>query len=431
MGSQKLPDYYKVLGVENNADVDTIKKAYKKMALKYHPDRNRGVNEKEAEEQFKMISEAYAVLSDPEKRRDYDAVMRGGIGGMPDMMGGGGGVRFRRNQMNPDEMFAMFNNFFRRKDSFGFGASPFPPNPPSAHTPFSAPFQRHNHQHGGINININTPNKQGESAEESSRSAPKRITHQLSMFLTFKEVVFGTERAVAFPIRVECMPCAGTGSSTKIREHATCSRCHGSGQIVNFLISFSCDMCDGRGIILKNVCGFCAGDGLIGQQYEDSVIIPAGISDRSTQVAIFKIKRPKSMTFDEHELLIKFNAEKHPFFARDANNVIITVPLAMTQALFGCTIDVPTIYGKNININVPPFENQSKYGIIIHRHGFKDPDGHGMPTLNSITPREKELYRELAAIEQTRLTKNQSSYYDFMVQWSAESSPQTSKPSKI
>ncbi|EFA76295.1 hypothetical protein PPL_10058 [Heterostelium album PN500] len=456
----KLPDYYKILEIEINADSESIKKAYKRMALKYHPDRNRGgTKEKDSEETFKLVSEAYAVLSDTDKRREYDAAIRGGsfnvgVGGGVGGMGGFDEMRFHRHPMNPDEVFSMFNQFFSKPFSAhhhhhhtpfsSFHGAGGPPPPPQQVDPFASPFfdsffnggpssrspfsahhnshhnSQHHHNHQNFhNNNLNnsrhnihvddeddienlTGSPGGGSSSSSSSNGnhsmnglPTRIYHKLSLFLSFKETVYGTERQIHFPIKIECGHCLGTGSSTKQREFTTCQRCNGNGRVTNFLLAFACDVCNGQGVILKNTCNYCHGDGLISQQYEDSILIPAGISNGSTA---------KSLTFDEHDVQIKFSVEQHPFFQREGNNVVISVPLSTTQAMFGCKIDVPTIYGKNIQINVPPYESQSKYGLVVHRHGFKDPDGQKVgdmicnfkpefPTLSNLTPREKELIK--------------------------------------
>ncbi|GAM21047.1 hypothetical protein SAMD00019534_042220 [Acytostelium subglobosum LB1] len=490
MAAARLPDYYKILEVEQDVDPEALKRAYKKMALKYHPDRNRGQGEKDSEERFKLISEAYVVLSDAAKRRDYDYELRAskeqpfanGFGNINISTG-----RFNRHHMDHDEVFGMFNSFFSR--SFGHNMSSFHSSAPDpfAHPMFNDPFfmgaasasrspfqahsRAHNHNHNSnihnyqrSNVNFSNldeddigqqhqqfhqqqqqqqpqpqPQPIPQPQPQPQPTPPRKVVHNTTLHLSFKESVHGAEKPVSFKVKVECGHCQGTGSSTKQREFITCQRCNGNGRITSFLLAFQCDMCNGNGVALKNTCNFCLGEGIVKQDYDDSVIIPAGIASGSSQVAVFRIKRPKSASFDEHELHIKFTVERHQFFVRDGSNVIITVPLASTQALFGCSIDVPTIYGRNVNITVPNYDNQSQYGIIVHRQGFKDPDGHNvvgdmivnfqinLPTLSGLTTRERELYKELMMLEQTRLTKNQTQYYDFMIQWAGEQSPYTQR----
>eukprot|EP01132_Coremiostelium_polycephalum_P006201 gene6201-7723_t len=464
----KLPDYYKILEVEQTSDLETIKKAYKKMALKYHPDRNRGVNEATAEEKFKLISEAYAVLSDTEKRKDYDRYLHGETVN----------VHFDRSAFNND----IFNMFFRSagfNSDFtapfdnpftsssqtqsmggggmgmgmgmgmgpnGFGSSMFFDSPfHSSRFPFSSrhgfPSSAHHHHHYQHHHNqhnaASNQHHRTSSSSSTARASPNNNTTttrykiQRSAKISFKDSIYGCEAPVSFPIKIECPKCAGTGSSTKQRKYSACPICLGNGRIKQFLIEFHCDNCDGEGVILQNLCQNCDGQGVVSQQYSDTMLIPAGVSDQSYQTGVFKINKPNSMIHDEYEVNLKLNVESHHFFKRKGKDVIIEVPITMAQALFGCTVEIPTIYGQNIRINIPPYQNQPNYNVSVPRMGFKDPDGRGVgeqivtfniefPTMANMTQKEKELYKEIYLIEQNRLTTNQTQYLNFMNQWNQD-----------
>lgn len=303
MAEQKR-DYYEVLGVEKNADEAAIKKAYRVLAKKYHPDMNPG--DKEAEKKFKEASEAYAVLSDPEKRRQYDqfghAAFDGGAGG------GFGGFDF-----NSADFSDIFGDIFG--DFFGGG--------------------RRNG--GGAN---NGPMK-GSNIRTSVR-------------ITFEEAVFGTEKEIELTVKEECKTCHGSGAKAGTTPQ-TCTKCGGKGQVVFTQQSFfgtvrnvqTCPECQGKGKVIKEKCPDCRGGGYVPMKKKFAVEIPAGI-DNGQCKRLSGQGEPGTNGGPRGDVLVEVIVGRHPIFQRQETNIFSTVPVSFAVAALGGEILIDTVDGKVI-----------------------------------------------------------------------------------
>ena len=301
MAEQKR-DYYEVLGVDKNADDAALKKAYRALAKKYHPDMNPG--DKEAEKKFKEASEAYAVLSDPEKRRQYDqfghAAFDGGAGGA----GGFGGFDF-----NGADFGDIFGDIFG--DLFG-----------------------------------------GRRGSAGARSGPmKGANLRTSVRITFEEAVFGTEKEIELTVKEECKTCHGTGAKPGTSPE-TCPKCGGKGQVVFTQQSFfgtvrnvqACPDCGGSGKIIKDKCPDCRGTGYIASKKKIQVSIPAGI-DNGQSVRIREKGEPGINGGPRGDLLVEVVVSRHPSLQRQDMNIYSTAQISFAQAALGGEIRIHTVDG--------------------------------------------------------------------------------------
>ncbi len=302
MAEQKR-DYYEVLGVDKNADDATIKKAYRQLAKKYHPDMNPG--DKEAEVKFKEASEAYAVLSDPDKRRQYDqfghAAFEGGAGG------GAGG--FGRFDFNGADMGDIFGDIFG--DLFG----------------------------GGRGRRANNGPMQGANLRTQVR-------------VTFEEAVFGCDKEIELTLKDECSSCHGTGAKPGTSP-VTCPKCGGKGQVVYTQQSMfgmvqnvrPCPDCNGTGKIIKEKCPDCYGTGYIASKKKISVTVPAGI-DNGQSIRIRGKGEPGVNGGPRGDLLVEVIVARHPIFQRQDMNIYSTAPISFATAALGGTVRIKTVDGE-------------------------------------------------------------------------------------
>ena len=298
-------DYYEVLGVDKNADESTIKKAYRVLAKKYHPDMNPG--DAEAEKKFKEASEAYAVLSDPDKKRQYDqfghAAFDGGMGG-----GFNGGFDF-----NGADFGDIFGDIFG--DLFGGGSR----------------------SRGGMN---NGPMK-GANVRTSVR-------------ITFEESVTGVDKEIELTLKDPCKTCNGTGAKPGTQPE-TCTKCGGKGQVVFTSQSLfgmvrnvqSCPDCRGTGKMVKDKCPDCHGSGYVASRKKIQVSIPAGI-DNGQSVRIRDKGEPGTNGGPRGDLLVEVIVQRHPIFQRQDMNVFSTAPISFAVAALGGEIYIDTVDGKVI-----------------------------------------------------------------------------------
>ena len=292
-------DYYEVLGVDKNADDETLKKAYRTLAKKYHPDMNPG--DKEAEAKFKEASEAYAVLSDPQKRQQYDQFGHSAFDGS----GGAGGFDF--SGMDFTDLFSgIFGDFF------GGGR-----------------------RYGGRN---DGPMK-GSNIRTSVR-------------ITFEEAVFGVEKELELNLKDECKTCHGTGAKPGTSP-TTCSKCGGKGQVIYTQQSFfgtvrnvqNCPDCRGTGKIVKDKCPDCGGSGYTSSRKKIAVTIPAGI-DEGQSVRIKNLGEPGVNGGQRGDLIVEVIVGRHPIFQRQDMNIYSTVPISYAIAALGGEILIDTVDGK-------------------------------------------------------------------------------------
>ena len=336
-------DYYEVLGVEKNASADEIKKAYKKMAIKYHPDRNPG--DKEAEDKFKEAAEAYEVLSDDNKRARYDQFGHAGMGGAA---GGGYGGQ----GMSMDDIFSMFGDIFGGHSGFGgFGG-------------FGG---------GG-----------GRQQARRFRGSDLRIKVKLSL----KEVAEGVEKKLKLKKYVPCSHCNGTGAENG-SDTETCPDCHGTGSVTRTQQSIFgmmqtqsvCPRCNGEGKIIKNKCPHCSGEGIVYAEEIVTVKIPAGVAE-GMQLSMNGKGNAGKRNGVPGDLLILIEEEPHPDLLRDENDLIYNLLLDIPTATLGGKIDVPTIDGK-ARINI---EAGTQPGTILRLRGK------GLPSVNGYGTGDLKVY---------------------------------------
>lgn len=305
-------DYYEVLGVDKNADEAALKKAYRTLAKKYHPDMNPG--DKEAEKKFKEASEAYAVLSDPEKRRQYDqfghAAFDGGAGGAGGFGGFGG--------FDGADFSDIFGDIFG--DLFGGG------------------------RRGG---------------GRASNGPMKGANIRKGVRITFEEAVFGCEKELEVVIKDPCPKCNGTGAKPGTSPE-TCPKCGGKGQVVYTQQSFfgtvqnvqTCPDCQGTGKIIKEKCTDCGGTGYVSTKKKISVSIPAGI-DNGQSVRIRDKGEPGINGGPRGDLLVEVTVSRHPIFQRQDVHIFSTAPITFAQAALGAEVRIKTVDG-DVLYNVKP-----------------------------------------------------------------------------
>lgn len=306
-------DYYEVLGVDRGADDATLKKAYRKLAKKYHPDMNPG--DKDAEQKFKEATEAYGILSDPEKRKAYDqfghaAFENGGAGGTGGF-GGFGGFDF-----NGGDMGDIFGDIFG--DLFGGGRSRRTNNGPMK----------------GANL--------------------RAVVH-----ITFQEAVFGCEKELELTLKDTCKTCNGTGAKPGTSPE-TCSKCNGTGQVVYTQQSMfgmvrnvqTCPECNGTGKVIKEKCTDCRGTGFTSSRKKIQVSIPGGIDDGQS-IRIREKGEPGTNGGPRGDLLVEVQVSRHPIFQRQDMNIFSTAPITYAQAALGGTIRISTVDG-DVEYEVKP-----------------------------------------------------------------------------
>ena len=297
-------DYYEVLGVDKNADEATLKKAYRQLAKKYHPDVNPG--DKEAEAKFKEATEAYSILSDPDKRRQYDqfghaAFENGGGGGA----GGFGGFDFSGSDMGD-----IFGDIFG--DLFGGGGS----------------------------------------RRRANNGPMKGANLRARVNITFEDAVFGCDKELEITLKDECTTCHGTGAKAGTSP-VTCPKCNGEGQIVYTQQSMFgmvrnvqvCPDCHGTGKIIKDKCPDCRGTGYISNRKKIKVSIPAGI-DNGQSIRIRDKGEPGTNGGPRGDLLVEVNVARHPIFQRQDMNIYSTAPITYAQAALGGEVKLNTVDGE-------------------------------------------------------------------------------------
>lgn len=351
MGVAAKRDYYEVLGVERGATAEEIKKAYRKVALKHHPDRNPG--DKAAEEAFKEASEAYQILSDAERRAQYD---RFGHAAFEQGAGFGG---FDFSAAGFEDIFGdIFGDFF-----------------------------------GG--------GRRGRS--RARRGDDLRYDLEIS----FEESVFGAEKTIRVPRLIACEDCKGSGSRDGAPRE-TCTACRGSGQLRFqqglFSIAKTCGQCQGQGSILRDPCRTCGGHGVVRKRQSLSVRIPAGV-DTGSRLKLRGEGEGGANSGPPGDLYVVIHVHEHPLFRRDGTDVVCDVPIGFTQAALGAEIEVPTPHGK-VKMKVPA---GTQSGDVFRLKGKGVPDlrgyGHGdalvrvlVETPRKLTAKQRELLEEFARL---------------------------------
>jgi molecular chaperone DnaJ len=346
-------DYYEVLGINKNASEAEIKKAYRRLAMKYHPDRNTGDDAKEAEEKFKEAKEAYEILSDAQKRTAYDQF---GHAGVDPSMGGGGPGGFGAGANFSD----IFGDVFG--DIFGGGA-----------------------RGGGARVH---------------RGADLRYNLQI----TLEEAVEGTTVKIRVPTAVTCKACNGTGAK-KGTVPKSCSTCGGHGQVRMqqgfFSVQQTCPTCHGKGTVIEDPCHVCRGQGRVQEHKTLSVKVPPGVDNGD------RIRLSGEGEAGEHggpagDLYVQVAVKEHPIFSRDDNHLYCEVPIGYTTAALGGELEVPTLDGK-VKLKIPAGTQTGKM-FRMRSKGVKPVRGGPVGDLIcrvlvetpvNLTDKQKDLLRQL------------------------------------
>lgn len=340
-------DYYEVLGVSKSASQDEIKSAFRKLAKKYHPDVSK---EADAEAKFKEVQEAYAVLSDEEKRRQYDqfghAAFQGGAGGAS----GFGGFDFSGFDYGD-----IFDNIFS-----GFGG--------------------------------------GFSSSRGNSRARRGSDSLMRMKLTFEEAVFGCKKDIELDLVEECSECNGKGGFGE----ETCDKCHGSGTITteqhtilgSFLSKTTCNKCGGVGKTYSKTCNHCHGNGRVKVNKELEIKIPAGV-DNGSRLKLSGKGNSGTNGGSNGDLYIEFSVGEHDFYVRDENDIYIEAPITVTEAILGCKKEIPTLCG-NVTLTIPAGSESGE------KHRIK-----GKGINNEATRKKGDMYIVLKIVTPKKLTKEQ------------------------
>ncbi len=357
-------DYYEVLGVSKDATQAEIKSAFRKLAKKYHPDVSK---EENAEEKFKEAQEAYAVLSDEEKRKQYDQF---GFNAFDN--NGAGGYDFSGFD---------FSDIIREAFGGGFGGG------------FSGGFSDFSDfGFGGFGGNSNRPTK-----------GPDTV---VQMNLTFDEAAFGTKKDITLTLNETCDECHGKGGF----DEETCDECHGSGQVTSqqqtifgaFMTKTVCPKCGGKGKTYKKECKKCHGSGAIRTEKEIEVKVPAGV-DTGNQLRIKDKGEAGTNGGPNGDIYIEFNVKPHPIFKREGNDIYLDLPITMAEAALGSKKKVPTLYG-NITLTIPAgSEDGDKHRVrgkgIENVNSFGKGDMYitlKIKTPQKLTKEQKKLFEELS-----------------------------------
>ncbi len=362
-------DYYEVLGVGKNASADEIKRAYRRLAIKYHPDKNQG--DKEAEAKFKECAEAYEVLSDADKRKQYDQFGHEGLrgSGMHDF-----------SRMNVEDIFSMFGF----DDLFGgmFGG-------------------------------------RGRAARHAD--AMRGYDLETTVELSLKDIATGTEKTIEFTRQDICEECSGSGSA-KGSSPVQCPACGGTGQVVRgggfFQMVSTCPQCKGSGQIIKNPCKKCRGTGKVPKKRTVSVKVPPGVHE-GQGIRVAGEGEPGRGSGTRGDLYCYVRVKPHEFLQRDGNNLVAVVPISFTQAALGATIEVPSLDGTK-GLKIPA---GTQYGSIfrIKGQGLPDMRTHRtgdqlvqviIETPTRLNAEQQELLKKFAEIENKNVSPKIANFFE-------------------
>lgn len=374
-------DYYEILGVSKSASKDDIKRAYRSLALKYHPDRVPADKKKEAEEKFKEISEAYAVLSDDQKRAQYDQFGHAGID----------------SRYSSEDIFrgADFGSIF---EDMGFG--------------------------GGIFDDIfeNFGFFSGQPGRQSSRRTRRGSDLQYDIEISFEDAAFGAERTIAIPRHEACPECKGDGAKPGTKRHS-CSVCGGAGKTTvqhafGFIVTTTCPKCRGEGSSIKTPCPKCSGSGVVAVERKIHVKIPAGVQD-SSRLRLSGEGEAGAKGGPRGDLYVVIYVKPHPIFSRHENDILCEVPISFVRAALGAEIEVPTLEGK-VKMTVP---SGTQSGKIFRLKGKGIADLYGRPrgdehvrviveTPARLNAQQKKLLEEFARISNEDVNPLSKSFMD-------------------
>ena len=345
-------DYYELLQVERTASDGEIKTAYRKLAMQFHPDRNP--NNPEAEEKFKACSEAYSVLSDPDKRAAYDRYGHAGVGGA-----GGGGNPFQ----GQGDLGDIFGDIF------------------------------------GEMFNMGSQGGRRASRQQRGRDL------QFTMSLAFEEAVFGVEREITIRRAEACDDCRGTGSANG-KQPETCQQCGGRGQIRSqqgfFSVARTCPVCSGTGSVIRTPCATCKGDSRITREHKILVKVPAGV-EQDTRIRYSGEGDAGRFGGPMGDFYVVLDVKAHKFFERDGDDLHCVIPISFPQAALGTELDLETLDGTE-TIKVPE-GTQSGREFKLRGKGVPHLNAHGkgdlivevrVQTPSKLSKQQKDLLRQLA-----------------------------------
>jgi len=381
-------DYYEILGVGKSASADEIKKAYRKVAMQFHPDRNPG--DKAAEEKFKEAAEAYEVLSDADKKAQYDRFGHAGVSG-----NGRGGGGFSGGGMNTDDIFSQFGDIFG-DDIFGsfFGGG-----------------GRSQRSSGGRSRGVRGSNL------------------RIKLKLTYEEIAKGVTKSVKVKKYVGCTTCGGSGAKDKSSVQ-TCGTCGGSGQVRRVSNTFlgqmqtvtTCPTCNGEGTTITAKCGTCKGEGRVYGEETVTLDIPAGVQE-GMQLSVNGKGNAGERGGMAGDLIVLIEEEPHKDLHRDGLNVAYDLHIHFPDAVFGVQLEVPTIDGK-AKIKIPP-GTQSGRIFRLKGKGFPEVNGYSKGdqlihvnvwTPQHISPEEKSMLEKMSSSQnfQPKPDKNEKNFFDKM-----------------
>jgi molecular chaperone DnaJ len=359
-------DYYEILGLNKNAAAEEIKRAYRRLALKYHPDRNPE-NHKEAEEKFKEICEAYEILSDPQKRQTYDQF---GHEGLRSAFKGTGGFDW-----------SDFTHFGDLEDIFGN---------------FSDIFS-------GFGIDLGSFGFGGGAPHAGSRRRGSSL--RLELEINFRDAAGGTEKVVRLPRYETCPVCRGEGAKPGTKK-VICPQCQGAGQVNTmggfFTIARTCSRCAGEGKTIQTPCSKCGGMGRVKAERKIHVKIPAGV-DTGSRIRLQGEGEAGTRGARSGDLYVDIYVQPDEIFERHGNDILCKVPISFTQAALGAQIEVPTLNGK-VKMRVPP-GTQSAKTFRLKGKGMPDVHGYGrgdelvrvvVETPTGLNAKQKSLLQDFA-----------------------------------
>jgi molecular chaperone DnaJ len=375
-----MKDYYSVLEISKEASEEEIKKAYRKKALQYHPDRNPG--NPDAEKKFKEVSEAYEVLSDANKRRMYDQYGSEGVnpmgGGFP---GGGAGGFSSMEEALRTFMGAFGGNGGSIFDSF-FG--------------------------GGFET----------AQEEGQKGSSKKI----SMTLSFEEAIRGIDKEIALTNLETCTSCNGSGAASP-KDIQTCPQCRGQGQVFQsrgfFSMSSTCPQCHGLGKIISRPCSKCHGEGRTREKKRVKIHIPAGV-DNGMRLKMSGYGDAGAGGGGAGDLYVFVEVSPHEAFKREGDNVLLDLPITFAEAALGCKKEIPTPHGDSYRIAIPEGTQNLKI-LRVKEKGFPNIHGHGqgdllirilVETPVKLSEKQKELLRSFEKLENPSNHPQRSSFFD-------------------
>lgn len=371
-------DYYEVLGVPRNATQEEIKQAYRRLARQYHPDVNKSPD---AEEKFKEINEAYQVLSDPEKRRQYDLFGHAGVTGGAAQ----GGARVDFDFTDFPDITEIFEEFFG-----------FP----------------------------------GFGTRRRQRRVERGSDIQVDVTLTFQEAVFGTEKVIEVPRWEPCPRCRGTRTEPGTRP-ARCPQCGGRGEVQyvqdslfgRFVRVSVCPRCNGEGVVITTPCQECGGRGVVRRTRKVAVDIPPGVDDGT----LVRLKGEGELGRNggpPGDLYVRVQVQPHPLFKREGKNILLDLPINVAQAALGDEVEIPTIDGTTVKLTIPP---GTQYGQTFRIRGKGAPDvrnpnrrGDMLVTVRvvvpkKLTPEQKELFMRLGQTFDRTPSPQDKNFWDKLV----------------